>query len=803
MAAPLSTDRARCAVCGGPAAAQNGSRYCSNACRQRAYRARVIAAGQTRDDAAQPRPLDPDAPGAVLAPLDSFVGRRPEIERIRQLFRHHRLVTLVGPAGVGKSRLAMEFTRRLPGSWSRGVALVLLDGVDDGDLVSQAVATAVGVRERPDTPIAETLFATLRSSHHALLLDNCEHLVDSCADFVATALRRCGELRVLATSREPLDIPGEAVFQVDGLSVTAPGTQSVDAARLFVDRARALVHDFAITPENAADVVAICAELDGNPLAIELAARWVPVLPVPSIREHLSHRFELLTTNRRSAQSRQVHRSLREAIDWGYELLGPEERVVFRRLSVLTGGFDLGTATAVCADTDLDADHVFQLLGQLRTKSLLTSTEPGQFRQLESVRLYARQRLDASGETDATKERLVAWLAELTAPLARQSLWFDYDVLPVVGAMVDNLLAAVRWTAATDDPRNAVLSIATALGWLYRGHLAEGRKLLTAALARPGSDPETRCLLLRYAGALATLNGDPKEGIELLGQALALSEQLGSPLAEAGARYSLGTCFSAVGRLQDAEDHLTRCVELTADQPIAAAVARQGLAWVALVAGDLDRSAALMGEAVAAVEGRPAVHAICRIYCTAGAVAIGQGDNDQAETYFRGALRQAPDSWWQILAVEGIAVVAQRGGQFTRAVALFGAADAVRHADKIHVEPFWGHQVKESFAVAEQALGRRRVAQIADQARHLTVPQLISYALDDVLPELPDDRDRDLDDGERQVAVLVAEGRTNEQIADQLGISVRTVGYRLRRIRGKLSLSSRAEIRSWLAEHPA
>ena len=796
----------RCVVCGGGVLAQNESRYCSNACRQRAYRARVIATSRSQE-ARRATPPRADGPGALPAPLDSFIGRKQEITRIGQLFRRHRLVTLVGPAGVGKSRLAIEFAGSLPGARSGSVAMVLLDAVRDGDLVGQAVATALGVREQPDEHITETVFAALRSAK-VLLLDNCEHLVEPCAEFLATALRRCGELRVLATSREALNIAGEAVFNVDGMSVTAPGHEPVDAGRLFVDRARALVHDFAITKENAADVLAICTELDGNPLAIELAARWVPVMPVRGIREHLSRRFELLSTNRRATQqARQVHRSLREAIDWGYELLDDEERKVFRRLTVLTGGFDETIATVVCADAELPAGRVLPVLGQLRAKSLLSGANTGQFRLLESIRLYGRQRLEAAGEAEATRERLISWLVELGAPLVREPMSFTFDVLAKVAGVADNLFTAVGWTAASDDPRNAALSIATAMGWSYLGHITEGRKLLATALNRPGVGAEDRCRLLCYAGTLAMLQSNPLDGIALLNQALALSESIGSVLTQAGARYALGTCYSAAGRLDEAEHHLTRTVTLTraADQPAAIAIACQGLAWLALVRGEVDRGAALIAEAIAATEGRPPIQAMWRIYCTVGAVAIGQGDDKRAVTYFTKALREKPQTWLQLLAVEGIAVVAQRRGQFARAVGLIGAADAIRHADEVRVEPFWGHQVKESFAVAEQALGQEQVERIAAQTRHLTMAQLIAYAVDDVLPEVPvdEDRDRELDDGERRVAVLAAEGLTNEQIARRLGISARTVAYRLRQVRGKLSLNSRTEIRTWIAENPS
>jgi len=361
----MSSAERCCAVCGKVLADQQRVRYCSNACRQRAYRKRATAATRTTIPAA----ANSDIPGALPALVDSFVGRRPEIERLTHLLGQRRLITLVGPAGVGKTRLALEVAGRLP----QPAVLVELDSLDDGGRVTQVVAGAFGVRELPGRTISEALFTTLHGARTLLVLDNCEHLVDATAQFVDLALRRCRGLRVLATSREALAIPGELVFSLDGLPLPSGESDPMrsDAVRLFVDRARERDQDFALDDDTIGQIAAVCAELDGSPLAIELAAHRIPMLSVDAIHSRLAGRLELLTTAHRTGKARQ--RSLRQAIDWSHQLLGPDEQVVFRRLSMLSGTFDLDTAIAVCADDEFRPEQVFELAFRLQAGSLITT----------------------------------------------------------------------------------------------------------------------------------------------------------------------------------------------------------------------------------------------------------------------------------------------------------------------------------------------------------------------------------------------------------------------------------------------
>ncbi|WP_167979699.1 ATP-binding protein [Lentzea indica] len=340
-----------CATCGAATATsrRRHARYCSNACRQRAYRQRV---------------------SEPVTALDSFIGRDDELSRLKGL-SDARLLTLVGPAGVGKTRLAKELT-----SGQAGVARVELASVSN---VARACATALGIGEVTREPVLSTLVRALTGRTTVLVMDNCEHVVGECAALLEPLLLGCPGVRVIATSREPLRVPGEALFAVQPLPITC-------AVELFADRARA--NQLGLRLDDPEVLAALCMRLDRLPLAIELAARLVTVLPVRELLARLDDRLELLNRGNRTAAER--HQSLRAAIAWSYGRLSADEQHVFRCLSSFPGDFGLDLAVAAC---DLPSDRVLALLSALVAKSLLTFSGAGRFEQLESVRLYGRERL--------------------------------------------------------------------------------------------------------------------------------------------------------------------------------------------------------------------------------------------------------------------------------------------------------------------------------------------------------------------------------------------------------------------------
>ncbi|MEJ7816454.1 MAG: AAA family ATPase, partial [Rubrobacter sp.] len=418
--------------------------------------------------------------------LSSFVGREKELAEVKRLLEDTRLLTLTGAGGCGKTRLALAIASELLEGFEDGVWMVELVPLADPSLVPQAVASTLGVREEPGRSPTETLSDYLGSKKLLLVLDNCEHLIEACAALAETLLRSCSELRVLATSREALGITGEVAWPVPSLSLPdlrrLPAVESLpqyESALLFVERAEAVKPDFALTEQNAPAVAQVCYRLDGIPLAIELAAARVKVLPVEQISERLDDCFRLLAAGSRTAMPR--HRTLHATMDWSHELLPEAERTLFRRLSVFSGGFSLDAAEWVCAGEELERDEGLELLSHLVDKSLVVAREEGgeaRYRLLETVRQYGWERLSESDEAVEFRERHAGYylaLAEEAEPELKregQVAWLER-----LERERDNLRAAMRWLLGRGELEEvARLGWALWLFWGIRAHFAEGRR---------------------------------------------------------------------------------------------------------------------------------------------------------------------------------------------------------------------------------------------------------------------------------------------------------------------------------------
>src|SRR5262245_33625970 len=361
----------------------------------------------------EPRPPADARPHNLPLSLTSFVGREHELAAVRTVVAEHRLVTLTGPGGIGKTRLALQAAAGLLPGCPHGVWLIDLAAAAAAAAVARGVAAAVGVREEPGRPLLATLAAALAPRRLLLVLDNCEHLLDACATLADALLRACPHVRLLATSREALGIAGEAVWRVPSLAVPvdtagqpapdATGLAGYAGVRLFADRAAAVQPAFTLTEQNATAVAAICARLDGIPLALELAAALVRVLPPRQLLARLDDRFRLLTSGDRAAPPRQ--QTLRATMEWSYALLTEPERRLFARLAVFSGGWTLEAAEAVGAGNGVGETDVLDLLARLVDQSLVIADEASggtaRFRLLETVREYAREQLTASSEHDA------------------------------------------------------------------------------------------------------------------------------------------------------------------------------------------------------------------------------------------------------------------------------------------------------------------------------------------------------------------------------------------------------------------
>ncbi len=447
----------------------------------------------TRDAPAQHRHNLP-------VPLTSLVGRAVAVREINDRLARTRLLTLTGVGGCGKTRLALEIGRSLLDDYAHGVWLVELGPLVDPALVAPHIAAVVGVGEAAEQPLVTTLVNALRQRNILLVLDNCEHLLNACAQLVNHLLRTCPNVRVLATSREPLAIVGEVAWRVPSLTLPeADSAARLDelllnpAVQLFVERAMEAQPRFGLTSRNALSVIQICRRLDGIPLALELAAARIEALSAEQIGRRLDQRFRLLTGGSRAVLPRQ--QTLAATLDWSYDLLARPERRVFERLAVFSGGWTLEAAEAVPASGGLHSEDVLDVLAHLTRKSLVVADQAAdgseRYSLLETVREYARQKLVARGETQvkALRDRHAAFYTSLVLRLLpdRHAVWSvagsspDSDFLSRIGAEYDNLRLALDWWLESERPAPAFAVAARLRGfWMLRGLYSEARRWLTA-----------------------------------------------------------------------------------------------------------------------------------------------------------------------------------------------------------------------------------------------------------------------------------------------------------------------------------
>jgi predicted ATPase/DNA-binding SARP family transcriptional activator len=463
------------------------------------------AAAATGRNAGWQAATDPDQirPTNLPAPLTSFIGRDDDLARIGTLLTTGRLVTVLGPGGAGKTRLALEAARRHRHEYRDGAWLIDLASVTEPAKIATAVLAGIGLRrgamldarKRVDGDELDVIVGELGGRESLLLVDNCEHLIDAVAHLVAALLPRCPGLRVLATSREPLAVDGEALVPLGPLAVPGPDdsvgqARRAASVRLFTERAAAVRPGFDVDETTLRDIVRVVHGLDGMPLALELAAARLRTMSLPDVADGLSDRFRLLTTGSRTAPSR--HRTLRAVIAWSWELLNEDERAVAERISILPGGVTPTSATAVCAGTTVPTAEIPELLATLVDRSLLQlAPGTGRYRMLETIREYGADRLTDTGDLGAARDLAAAHFTELMArhdPQLRGP--GQLTAMKVISAEYDNTLAALRHLCATHDSRGAI-ALALTLTWYWQmsGRQPDGAYWLGEALAVPGGGP--------------------------------------------------------------------------------------------------------------------------------------------------------------------------------------------------------------------------------------------------------------------------------------------------------------------------
>ena len=493
--------------------------------------------------------------------LTNFVGRQAEIDRLREALTGGRLVTLTGAGGVGKTRLAVHVAAKLADQFSDGVCYVDLAPITHPGVVPLTVARALGLPDLPGRSTMDTLLRFIRDRQMLVVLDNCEHLLDACAELVVALLGGAPRLTMLATSREPIGVSGEGTWRVPSLSLTD------EAIELFADRARLGQPDFAVSDDNAATVTEICRRLDGIPLAIELAAAWVRALSLAEIVDGLHDRFRLLTGGSRSAVRRQ--QTLRASVDWSHALLTDTERILFRRLAVFLGGFDLEAAQAVAGSAEVERYQVLDQLTLLVDKSLAIAENAGgrtRYRLLETVRQYALEKLGESGEADAVRTRhrdhYTAMAALLDTPAGA-----DYERrLEPAETEIDNLRAAFGWSREHSETELA-LALASSLQplWLARGRILEGRAWFHTVLT--AVDPHLEVVAAVRARALADkacldIFVDPAASMDQAEQALTIAREANDQALLARALTACGLIAGYSYNAKDAGPYFAEAIGL-------------------------------------------------------------------------------------------------------------------------------------------------------------------------------------------------------------------------------------------------
>jgi predicted ATPase/DNA-binding SARP family transcriptional activator len=557
----------------------------------------------TGDDGEPPpadRPAGPRVSRHNLAPaLTSFVGREREIADVGRLLEHGGLITLTGVGGAGKTRLAEEVARRLLRSYADGVWMVELARVHHGHLVADTVAAALGLEPAAGSQPLRTLVGRLAPQNLLLVLDNCEHLLSACAELAVAVRRACPGVTLLATSREPLHVPGEVTFRVPSLELPEPADAghpdrlaTLASVRLFLDRARDVRPGFVLDAGAAASVVEICRRLDGIPLALELAAARMSHLEVVEIAERLSEALSLL--GRRGEITR--HATLRAALEWSHALLGADEQILLRRLAVFAGSFTLGGAEEICADERLARSEILDCLGRLVDKSLVQIERAGErsrYRLLETIRQLARERLVAASEAEPFEAAHCAHflrLAQEHDPERTSGVVVERP--QVLDADHDNLRAALGWALRHDHARALSLGVSLWRYWLARGHFVEGAGWLERILEVPSAPSPERA---RAYFALAVLEARRGCSARLAGlgdAGVAAAEGSGGPVDVAYARLMRGTLMLGVGRLDDVERTTTAVLaESAGAEPVAAAAC-----WVAALAALFEEDVDLARE---------------------------------------------------------------------------------------------------------------------------------------------------------------------------------------------------------------
>jgi predicted ATPase/DNA-binding CsgD family transcriptional regulator len=765
--------------------------------------------------------------GVLPAELTSFVGRRRELAETRRLLGGSRILTLTGVGGVGKTRLALRMAAEVRRTFPDGVWFVELAAVQDPQLVANTVANTLELRQVSAEPAAD-LAAYLEGQQLLVVLDNCEHLTDACAVLISKLLAAAPGLRVLATSRHVLGVEGEQILSVPPLStpdsdVLAGDATHYDSVRLFLDRALAVAPDFTITDGNRAAVVELCRRLDGIPLAIELAAVWLRILSPAEILDRLEDRFRLLTTGRRAAPPRQ--QALDATVGWSYDLCSPIEQLMWSRLSVFSGGFDLDAAEDVCSGDEIDRDDVLSLVASLVNKSIVvrhqaTDQTTAWYHMLESIRQYGAERLIEQDQVHTLRVRHRDHYRSLAERFAAESFGPDQtNWFLRLRREYGNLRAALEFCLADKDEAAAAFDIAAPIwNFWFAGFLRDGYRYMTRALDLATEQTSARAYALWAASYLAMFATDFDRNVTMLAECAEIAAWLDDDLLRA--------------RIKECQGHATL---YQGDLPGAIELLEQGrrefralgdalgefdtliLLTAATFFLDDPRAEEFSRQAFDLAEQHGAQSSMAYGLWSVGIAQWRAGDFAAATRSLRRSVRlfqpmhDLTGISFGVQALSWCAAFAEPG---ERAARLLGASQAVWRTSGAKVDETTAYSVfdKRSEDALREALGSAefestRFEEAFAEGASYSFDQAVALALgeeDEVSgPAATPPRAATpggLTRRELEIAGLLAEGLSNKDIAARLVISQRTVETHVDHILGKLGMTSRAQVASWVAE---
>jgi predicted ATPase/DNA-binding CsgD family transcriptional regulator len=786
--------------------------------------------------------------GLLPAEATSFVGRTAELAGIAGLLGSTRMVTVVGPAGVGKTRVSMRAAASAAGRFPDGTWLAELGGISDPARLVDTVAEALGL---PEAGLPAVL-GHLRGRRLLLILDTCEHLVDACAAFADAVLRAAPGVSLLATSRQPLDAQGEHAFPL------LPLDAATDAVELFAQRAAAVLPGFTLTPRNQADIVRLCTRLDGIPLAIEFAAVRLRALPLGELASQLESGIRLLTVSRRGTSPR--HQTLRAAVEWSYQLCTPAERALWERLSVFAGTFDVSGAEDVCAGGALPRDQVVHALVGLVDKSVVLrdGADPSRYRLLAALREFGADRFEApEGCLDQLAARLAAMARDFDErfrfrpppggrsfgrgaptrvprdqPAALRGLRLEYD----------NIRAVLGYALAGDEPAGdlargrigADLAVRLSCYWQVRGQLDEGRQWLSRVADLFPEPARERAWALGERGRLATFQGDLDRAIADIRESIRLASAVGrdAELAVARGYLYLNLALAFAGRYAEAEaagetarHRLSDCGHLIGVIGLEAQLAHlhqlTGNAEAALEC--CDRGLAMLADTDAGRAGTERwISGYLHLVSGLALAQLPGREQAAALALYRAlaAKHELGDVLGTAYAIEGLAWLAAQREQYERTAWLLGAADRLWDSvgRRLSGVAVMEESRQRAAAAARQALGERRLAAAYGHGTALSLDAVVRDAVAEVAAAAqrgtalggpgtavtaPVPAAVVLTKREREIADLVASGMSNREIATQLFISKRTVDAHVEHIFSKLEISSRVQLTVLLQEQGA